>query len=34
MRELITIASGLLAIVGFYWAFIEKDKTHTSITHN
>ncbi len=24
MQEIITIVAGLLSIVGFYWAFIEK----------
>jgi len=26
MQEIITIISGLLALVGFYWAFIETSK--------
>ena len=30
MQEIITIASGLLATIGFYWAFIENPKTTTS----
>jgi len=25
MQEIITITSGLLALIGFYWAFIESD---------
>jgi len=28
MQETITIMSGFLAIIGFYWAFIETPKPH------
>lgn len=29
MKETITIVSGLLSIVGFYWAFMEKSDKET-----
>ena len=33
MQEIITIISGILATIGFYWAFIEAPKTTKSHKH-
>jgi len=29
MQLIITITAGLLAIIGFYWAFVEQKKEET-----
>jgi len=33
MQEVITILSGILAVIGFYWAFLENNSDTSKHTH-